>query len=94
MKKQKLFQLIALNLKKYGAKKVAIFGSYARNEEKKTSDIDILVKFSPAKSLLDLVKIERELSETAGVKVDLLTEKAISPLLINNIKKEMKVLLP
>ena len=93
MKKNKLFQMIALNLKRYGAKKASVFGSYARNEEKKDSDLDLLVEFSPTKSLLELVRIERELSESTGIKVDLVTEKAISPLLIHSIKKDMKVIL-
>ncbi|WP_269850075.1 nucleotidyltransferase family protein [Methanosarcina horonobensis] len=65
-------------LEKEGATKVAIFGSYARGEEKPESDIDILVEFSETKGLLTLVRIERELSELLGVKVDLLTEASIS----------------
>ncbi len=79
-------------LKKHGVKKVAIFGSYARGEEKPKSDIDILVEFSERKSLLDIVGIEQELSDALGMKVDLLTEKSISPYLIGRIKKEMKVI--
>ena len=56
------------------------------------SDIDILVEFSERKSLLDLVRIERELSEALSIKVDLLTEKSISPYLIDRIKSEMEVI--
>ena len=44
---------------KNDAIKISIFGSTARNEENKNSDIDILVLFSTKKSLLDLVRIER-----------------------------------
>ena len=50
------------------------------------------MEFSGRKSLLELVKIERELSEVLGIKVDLLTEKSISPYLIDTIKKEMEVI--
>jgi predicted nucleotidyltransferase len=50
------------------------------------------VEFSERKSLLELVRIERELSEVLGIKVDLLTEKSISPYLIDTIKREMKVI--
>jgi len=92
MKKREIFQKIARFLKNQGAKKIAVFGSYARGEEKPRSDIDILVEFSERKSLLELVKIERELSEALGIKVDLLTEKSISPYLIDRIKSEMEVI--
>ncbi len=50
------------------------------------SNLDILVEFSERKSLLDLVGIEMELSELLNIKVDLLTEKSISPYLIDTIK--------
>ncbi len=89
--KEQLFREIAIFLKKEGATKVAIFGSYARGEEKENSDIDILVEFKNSKSLLELVRIERELSELLGIKVDLLTERAISPYILKEIKKEMKI---
>jgi len=71
---------------------LGIFGSYSRGEQKEKSDIDILVKFSRRKSLLDLVRIERRLSEILGVKVDLVTEGSLSPYIIDEVKKELKVL--
>jgi len=89
---KELFEKIFSFLQKEGATKVAVFGSYARGEEKPESDIDILVEFSENKSLLTLVRIERELSEFLGVKVDLLTEESISPYLIDGIKREAKVI--
>lgn len=89
---RELFEKIYSFLKKEGATKVAIFGSYARGEEKPESDIDVLVEFPETKGLLTMVRIERELSEFLGVKVDLLTEESISPYLIEGIKKEAKVI--
>jgi len=91
MGQQEIFNKIVRFLKNQGAKKVAVFGSYVRGEEKPESDIDIIVEFSERKSLLKLVQIERELSEALGIKVDLLTEKSISPYLIDTIKREMEV---
>ena len=70
---------------------VGVFGSVARGEDTSASDIDIMVKFSRRKSLLDIVKIERELSTVRGKKVDLLTEAAISPYLRDRILGELQV---
>jgi len=96
MKKDKIapniIKKITSILARHGVKKVSIFGSYARGEPTSESDIDIVVEFSERKSLLDIVGIEQELSEALDIKVDLLTEKSISPYLIDRIKKEMVVI--
>jgi len=70
---------------------VGIFGSMVRGEAKKSSDIDLIVRFSKRKSLLALVRLERELAETLGRKVDLLTEASISPYMRDKVLKEMQV---
>ena len=70
---------------------VGVFGSMVRGEAKKKSDIDLIIRFSKRKSLLAVVRLERELSEALGRKVDLLTEGAISPYLREQILKEMQV---
>ncbi|MBF0563900.1 MAG: nucleotidyltransferase family protein [Nitrospirae bacterium] len=79
-------------LKPHGVKSIAIFGSYARGEASPHSDLDVLVEFMTKKTLFDIIGIEQELTESLGVKVDLLTEKAISPYLIDRIKKELVVI--
>ncbi|RMF33486.1 MAG: hypothetical protein D6759_06890 [Chloroflexi bacterium] len=71
---------------------IGVFGSMARGETTEQSDIDLLVKFSKRKSLLALVRLERELSAALGRKVDLLTEAAISPYLRDRIKREVRVI--
>jgi hypothetical protein len=48
--------------------------------------------FRKTKSLLTSVGIERELSEALGIKVDLLTEQAVSPYLIGRIRDDLKVI--
>ena len=70
---------------------VGIFGSMARGEAKKRSDIDLLVRFSRRKSLLAVVRLERELSEALGRKVDLLTEAALNPYLRERVMKELRI---
>lgn len=92
MSRDEIYEKIIELLKKQGAGKIAIFDSYVKGEEKPESDIDVIVEFSDRKSLLELVRLERELFETLEIKVDLLTEKSISPYLIDTIMKEMEVI--
>jgi hypothetical protein len=89
--KKRLFDAIVAYLKEHGACKVAIFGSYARGDERPGSDIDVLVEFTDGKSLLDVVGMEQELSDKLGKKVELLTERAISPYIIDRVRREMVV---
>jgi predicted nucleotidyltransferase len=63
-----------------------------RGEATPGSDLDIIVEFSEEKSLLDIVGVEQELSDELGIGANLLTEKSISPYLIDRIKKEMMVI--
>ncbi len=79
-------------MRQHGAEKIGVFGSYARNEAGPNSDLDLMVSFKEQKSLLGVIRIERELSEILGVKIDLLTEQAVSPHLIDRIKQELKVI--
>lgn len=92
MDKQKLYSEIVEFLRSKGATRVAVFGSYVRNEETPESDIDLIVTLPDDISLMSFVRIERELSERIGKKVELLTEEYISPLLIKSIRSEMKIL--
>jgi hypothetical protein len=90
MDKEGIFREIALLLKREGAEKIAVFGSAIRKREPR--DIDVIVKFSKRKSLLELVRIERELSEAVKKKVDLLTEESISCYILEKVREEMEVI--
>ncbi|MFW9917143.1 MAG: nucleotidyltransferase family protein [Candidatus Thorarchaeota archaeon] len=94
MSKSELFEKIVNFLQKYNIKRIAVFGSFANDLETSESDIDLLVEFQGRISLLNLVTIELALSEALGMNVDLLTEKSISPYIIEKIKAEMKVIYP
>ena len=80
-------------LKRNDIKRAAIFGSFVRGEQKKDSDIDILVEFDGKKSLLDLAGLKIELEEILGRKVDVLTYNSLHPLLRDRILQEQKVIL-
>lgn len=65
-------------LKKHKVKRAGIFGSFARGEQKRNSDIDILVE-PPEGIGLEFVSIQLELEEKLGKKVHLVTYKYIHP---------------
>ena len=77
-------------LKKNGIKRAGLFGSYARGEAKKSSDVDLLVRLKAGSSLLDLVRIERELAAVLDQKVDLVTYASLNPRLKAGILAEEK----
>jgi predicted nucleotidyltransferase len=68
-----------------------VFGSMARGEATEHSDVDLPVRFSKRKSLLEMVRLEREVSAALGRKVDLFTESSISPYLWDRVRREVQV---
>lgn len=64
-------------LKKYGVKKAALFGSYARGVADEKSDIDILIK-PPEGMGMTIVRLKRDLEDTLHKKVDLVSYNGIS----------------
>ena len=77
MNQSEIKNIILSQLKDYNVLKVGIFGSFARGENTKGSDLDILVEFKDSPSLLTLIKLENEPSEILGIKVDLVTTGAL-----------------
>ena len=77
----------------HNPKRIGIFGSYARNEETRESDLDILVSFKDNVNLLQFVNLEQELSEKLGIGVDLVTERAVHPRLKDYIYQDLKLIL-
>jgi predicted nucleotidyltransferase len=62
---------------KYHADNVRVFGSVARGEATKNSDIDILVRFQPGASLLDEAGLARELNQLLGQRVDIIGDDTL-----------------
>ena len=85
-------ETIVAILTRNDAEWIAIFGSYARGSANPASDIDILVRFARTKSLFSLVRIEDELARALGMKVDLVTENAVSPYLADAIYRDAVVI--
>ena len=75
-------------LKRHHIKKAGIFGSYAKNQARKESDVDILVELGADMSLLDFIHIKLEIEDELGIKVDLVEYQAIKPLLKEKILNE------
>lgn len=79
-------------LKRQGVIKAAVFGSAARGEMTKKSDIDLLLKVSKRKTLFDLIELKLELEEKLGRTVDIVEYDAIHPLIKGAVLKEQKMI--
>ena len=77
-------------LKRQGVLKAAIFGSFARGEETKNSDLDLLVKMPKSKTFLDMADLKVELEDKLGREVDLVEYDAIRPLIKDQILRDKK----
>lgn len=63
--------------RRYGARNVRLFGSVARGQAAEGSDLDLIVRFEPGRSLLDHGGLVMDLRELLGVKVDVIDEEAM-----------------
>ena len=63
----------------YPIDELGIFSSYARDEQRPDSDLDVLVTFDVPVSLFDLVRLENELTSHLGVEIDLVTPDSLDP---------------
>jgi predicted nucleotidyltransferase len=75
--------------------KVAVFGSYARGENKPDSDLDLLLQldYSNRISLLDLIGVEQDLTEALGIPVEIATEESLSPYVRPYVEKDLTYIL-
>ena len=90
--KEQIFEIIQLNnqtIKDFGVKKIGLFGSFVKNQQTNLSDIDLLVEFENGKKSYNrFIKLAFFLEELFGRKVDLITDKSLSPFLGPHILKE------
>ncbi|MHA2164770.1 MAG: nucleotidyltransferase family protein [Candidatus Hodarchaeales archaeon] len=73
----------------FQVKTIGVFGSYAREEQTETSDIDLLVEFSKPISFFTLFDLEDYLTNKLGVKVEIVTPGALKELIVPLIMKDV-----
>ncbi len=85
---------LELLCKQYEVKELSLFGSQARGDERMDSDIDLLVEFLPNASigLIGYSKLQRELQNIFGKRVDLVTKNGLKPLVRKFVLQDIKPL--
>lgn len=83
-----LRQQLPMLVERYHVDTLEIFGSYVRSEQKKDSDLDILVTFKEDPSLLTYIAIENYLSDLLGIKVDLVMKDSLKPRIGQQVLRE------
>ncbi|HLC00383.1 MAG TPA: nucleotidyltransferase family protein [Candidatus Bathyarchaeia archaeon] len=75
---------------RFGVESIGVFGSYSRGEQTKKSDVDVLVVFCEDAHVgfFKFLELEELLTKRLGVKVDLVTENALKPMLKDRILNE------
>lgn len=74
----------------YGVRSLWLFGSYVRGEERKRSDLDMLVELdNRSLSLLGFIGLENRLSDLLKIKVDLVEKDILKPDIGRNVLKEI-----
>ncbi len=73
----------------YALRSLGVFGSHVRGEAHSDSDLDILVEFATPPTLFEFVRLQNELSEHLGVKVDLVMRSALKPVIGEHILDEV-----
>ena len=78
--------------KTYNVKEIEVFGSFIRSEQRKKSDLDLLVTFSETPGLIEFIRLENYLSDMLGIKVDLVMKDSLKPRLREYILNEVVAL--
>lgn len=72
----------------HGARKLRLFGSAARGDDRSDSDLDLLVEMEPGRSLVDHVALKQDLEGLLGRDVDVVTEQSLHPRLRDRVLRE------
>jgi len=74
---------------RFKVKDIGVFGSYVKEEQRRGSDIDVVVEFEEPIGLFEFIRLETHLSNLLGVKVDLVSKKALKPKIGEHVLKEV-----
>lgn len=91
MNKENLIKLLKQNLtviKSYGVTSLALFGSFARDEAKSSSDLDLLVEFEGVVTFDNYMELKFFLEDSLRLSVDLVSRKMLKPQLLKSVEKE------
>ena len=78
----KTIQNLSSDLRYLGVRKIGLFGSVMRGDDKDTSDVDVLVEFEVGQKSFDhLFSLHELLVTEFGCNVDLVTRKSLSPVI-------------
>ena len=75
--------------REFAVRSLGLFGSYVRGEQRRGSDLDVLVEFSEVPGMLRFLDLERDLSRLVGTPVDLVQKEALKPAIGKRIKEEV-----
>ena len=85
---EQLKELLPKLQDQYHVQSLEVFGSYVRGNEKKDSDLDLLVVFDKIPTLFKFVELENFLSDHLGLKVDLVMKDSLKPTIGKRILEE------
>ena len=74
----------------YGLKEIGIFGSYVKGEQNEERDLDILIELEKPIGFVKFMKLENALSRLIGIRVELVTKKALKPYIGQRILQEVE----
>jgi uncharacterized protein len=86
--KDKLTVLKPILQKKYPLESIAIFGSYARNEQTEESDVDVMVELN-GKMGMGFITMANEIEDYLGIKTDVLTKMSMKPKFFAKIENNL-----
>ena len=80
-----IYEALKPYIEEYGIRKIAVFGSYARGENRDGSDIDILVDMTKQFGIYKFIGLKQLLEERLGKRIDLVETQCLEPLIKDDI---------